>query len=165
MNRLILPLLALLMMSLAVSTFPNPNARAADQTARQNLDAFNQTLATACDKMDQQTTISLWADDGIDLIQGLQPMIGKKVIADWLEGLPAQLQGAKMLYCKVDWRDIRIDGNFAYEWAITRQKIEMPAPHDPIESEGKMLLILKRQPDGTWKQEVESWNANPTPEK
>jgi ketosteroid isomerase-like protein len=164
-KRFILPLLALLTMTLAVSTSPSANARAADQTARQSLEAFNQTLATACDKMDQQTTASLWADDGVDLIQGMQPMIGKKVIADWLEGLPAQLQGAKMLYCKVDWRDVKIEGNFAYEWAITRQKIELPAPHDPIESEGKMLLILKRRPDGTWKQEVESWNSNPQPEK
>ena len=164
MKRLILPLLALLIMALAVSTSPYANVRAADQSARQSLDAFNQTLATACDKMDQQTSASLWADDGVDLIQGLQPMIGKKAIADWLEGLPAQLQGAKMLYCKVDWCDIRIEGNFAYEWAITRQKIEMPAPHDPIESEGKMLLILKRQTDGTWRQEVESWNSNPSKE-
>jgi ketosteroid isomerase-like protein len=164
-KRFILPLLVLLTMTLSVSTSPSANARATDQTARQNLDAFNQTLAIACDKMDQQTTASLWADDGIDLIQGMQPMIGKKVIADWLEGLPAQLKGAKMLYCKVDWRDIKIEGNFAYEWAITRQKIEMPAPQDPIESEGKMLLILKRQPDGAWKQEVESWNSNPETEK
>lgn len=165
MKQLVLSLLVLLTMTLAVSTSPSTNARATNQTARQSLEAFNQTLASACDKMDQQTTASLWADDGVDLIQGMQPMIGKKVIADWLEELPAQLQGAKMLYCKVDWRDIKIEGDFAYEWAITRQKIEMPAPQAPIESEGKMLLILKRQPDGTWRQEMESWNSNPEPEK
>lgn len=163
MKRFIFPALALLALPLSVSM--SPKASAADGTALQSLVTFNQTLVTACDKMDQQTTASLWADDGVDLIQGLQPMIGKKVIADWLEGLPAQLQGAKMLYCKVDWRDIKIEGDIAYEWAITRQKIELPAPHDPVESEGKMLLILKRRPDGAWKQEVESWNSNPEPEK
>lgn len=163
MKRYIFPALVLLVLPHSVSL--SPKASAADRTARQSLETFNQTLVTACGKMDQQTTASLWADDGVDLIQGLQPMIGKKAIADWLEGLPAQLQGAKMLYCKVDWRDIKIEGDIAYEWAITRQKIEFPAPHDPVESEGKMLLILKRQPNGAWKQEVESWNSNPEPEK
>lgn len=163
MKRLILLVLVLLLMPLAISTIPN--ARGADQSARQSLDVFNQTLVAACEKMDEQTTASLWADDGVDLIQGMQPMIGKTTISNWLLGLPAQLQGAKLLYCKVDWRDIKMEGGFAYEWAITRQKIVFPAPQEPFESEGKMLLVLKRQQDGTWKQEMESWNANPAAEK
>jgi ketosteroid isomerase-like protein len=70
-----------------------------------------------------------------------------------------------MLYCTVDWRDIQIDGNLAYEWGINRQKIEFPPPKKTFENEGKILLILKRQADGQWKIALESWNSNPRPQE
>src|SRR5581483_5838373 len=79
---------------------------------------------------------------------GLPPMVGKAKISAWLDSLTPQLAGAKMDYCTVDWQDIRIQGDLAYEWGINRQKIEFPAPGKPFEGNGKILLILKLQQDG-----------------
>jgi ketosteroid isomerase-like protein len=138
---------------------------AADQDARKSLDAFNQQFITACQKMDNPAAAALWSDDGADLLPGMQPMVGKAKISEWLSGLTPQLGGAKMLYCTVDWKDVQIHGDIAYEWGINRQKIEFPAPRGGFENEGKILLILKRQGDGSWRIALESWNANPQPEK
>ena len=115
--------------------------------------------------MDQPAGADLWADDGADLLPGIAPMVGKAKISDWLNSLTPQLAGAKMVYCTVDWRDIQIHGDVAYEWGINRQKIEFPSPQKPFANEGKILLILKRQHDGAWKIAVESWNNNPEPEQ
>lgn len=138
-----------------------PGIAHAQTSARRAIDALNQKEADACRTMNNDIAKTLWADDGVDLIQGLQPMVGKKAISGWLDSLAPQLKGAKMEYCTIDWRDLKISGDWAFEWGITRQKIDFPAPQKPFESEGKMLLILKRQPNGAWKVEVESWNSLP----
>jgi uncharacterized protein (TIGR02246 family) len=134
------------------------------QDAREALEAFNKQFIAACQHMDQSAAAALWAEDGADLLPGMAPMTGKKTISEWLNSLTPQLAGAKMLYCTVDWRDIQIDGDLAYEWGINRQKLESPPPKKTFESEGKILLILKRQADGQWKIALESWNSNPQPQ-
>lgn len=135
------------------------------QDARQSLDRFNQEFISACQKMDNPATAALWADDGADLLPGMMPMVGKTRISDWLNSLTPQLAGAKMIYCTVDWQDIQIQGDVAYEWGINRQKIEFPPPQKAFENSGKILLILKRQHDGAWKIALESWNSNPPPQQ
>ena len=133
--------------------------------ARKALDALNQAFVHACQTMDHSASAELWAADGVDLLPGMLPMTGKQKIAAWLNSLTSQLAGAKMLYCTIDWQDIQIHGDLAYEWGINRQKIEFPPPQKPFASEGKITLILKRQADGSWKIALESWNSNPGPEE
>lgn len=149
--------------ALIVSLLPVflPRTTHAQTPVQQAIEALNQKEADSCRTMDNSITKTLWADDGVDLIQGLQQMVGKKAISDWLDGLTPQLKGAKMEYCTIDWHDLKISGDWAYEWGITRQKIDPPAPQKPFESAGKMVLILKRQADGGWKVELESWNSLP----
>jgi len=133
----------------------------AQQDARGSVDEFNRRFDGACQKMDHPATIAMWAEDGADLIQGLKPMVGKAKIAAWLADLEKQMPGAKMIYCTVDWQDIQIHGDVAYEWGINRQRVEFPPPQKPFEGAGKILLILKRQKGGEWKIAVESWNSLP----
>ena len=115
--------------------------------------------------MDHKASAALWAEDGTDLIQGLAPMVGKAKIAEWLDSLTPQLAGAKMLSCTVDWQDIRVQGDLAYEWGINRQTIQFPPPKEPFSNEGKILLILKRESRGPWKIALESWNSSPPAQK
>lgn len=133
----------------------------ADSAARRAVDALNAKEVKACLEMDHTASAALWAEDGVDLIQGLEPMVGKSVIAAWLNSLTPGLKGAKMVYCTIDWKQITMQGDWAYEWGINKQRIEFPPPQQPFESEGKMTLVLKRQTNGEWKIELESWNSNP----
>src|SRR5215831_2343003 len=130
----------------------------AGEDGRKSVEQFNQRWIAACQKMDRPTTVAMWAEDGTDLIQGLEPMVGKAKIAAWLSDLEKQMPGAKMVYCTVDWQDIQIHGDVAYEWGINGQKVEFPPPQKPFEGAGKILLILKRE-KGEWKVAVESWNS------
>lgn len=135
----------------------------AQESPRNSLDAFNRDFVAACVRMDHQADAEFWTPDGVDLLPGLDPMIGKARISAWLDGLTPQLAGAKMDYCTVDWKDVQIHGDLAYEWGINRQKIEFPPPKKPFEGNGKILLILKRQANGSWKVALEAWNGNPPP--
>jgi ketosteroid isomerase-like protein len=129
--------------------------------ARTAVDALNAKNVKACQEMDNAASASLWADDGVDLIQGLAPMVGKTTITTWLNGLTPGLKGAKMVYCTIDWKQVTVVGDWAYEWGVNRQRIEFRSPQPPFESEGKITLVLKRQPNGEWKIELESWNSSP----
>lgn len=162
MRSRVLGRLLLLLAPLAVFAFALARPRAfSEQDPRKSLDAFNAGFIKACQTMDHPASAAMWAEDGADLLPGMAPMVGKTKIASWLDSLTPQLAGAKMVYCTVDWQDIQIHGDLAYEWGINRQKIEFPAPQKPFENEGKILLILKRQGDGSWKIALESWNSSP----
>lgn len=142
-----------------------PVAQAGTSDARKAIDEYNQKFIQSCRDRDHAADLALWTDDGVDLIQGLDPMIGKATIAHWLEGVEAQTKGAKMLQCDVDWKQIEIHGDTAYEWGINTQTIEIPGQAKPFSNKGKILLILKRQPDGSWKRSLEAWNSSPRPQQ
>jgi ketosteroid isomerase-like protein len=149
---------------LAIGFARSTRADSADD-ARKALDSFNHEFMGACQKMDHRATAALWAEDGADLLPGMAPMVGQAKIAAWLDSLTPQLAGAKMVYCTVDWQDIQVHGDLAYEWGINRQKIEFPPPGKTFENEGKILLVLKRQSDKSWRIALESWNSNPPPQE
>lgn len=154
----------LLLVLIAVSTNGSSQSTA-PSNARKSVDAFNQAFMQACQTMDHAASAGFWAEDGVDLLPGMQPLTGKPKITAWLDSLTPQLAGAKMVYCTIDWQDVQIHGDLAYEWGINRQKIEFPPPQKPFASEGKITLILKQQADGLWKIALESWNSSPGPEE
>jgi len=128
---------------------------------RKSLDEFNLAFISACQTMNQKSSAAMWAEDGVDLLPGMQPMVGQAKIAAWLDNVASQVAGAKMAYCTVDWKDIQIHGDLAYEWGINRQKIEFPGQQKSFANEGKIVLVLKRQADNSWKIALESWNSSP----
>ena len=115
--------------------------------------------------MDPMATMSLWAEDGVDLLPGMEPMVGKSVISQWHKGLLEQMKGVKVLQCDVDWKQIEIKDDVAYEWGINTQTVSLPDRPEPLKNEGKITLILRRQPSGQWKLVLESWNNSPRPTK
>lgn len=154
-------LFALALPGLLTNVAGSAQSVSTNKDARERLDLFNQQFISACQNMDHSAAAALWAADGVDLLPSMAPMVGKDKIFEWLNSLSPQLAGAKMLDCSVEWRDIQIHGDLAYEWGINRQKIEFPPPKKTFQNEGKILLILKRQADGSWKIAMESWNSNP----
>src|SRR5690348_16871085 len=104
--------LALLLAGILALAFAMPvRTPPAEQNARKSLDAFNQEFVAACVRMDHKADAAFWTEDGVDLLPGLPPMVGKAKISAWLDSLTPQLAGAKMQYCTVDWQDIQIHGD------------------------------------------------------
>lgn len=114
--------------------------------------------------MDHDAAAALWAQDGVDLLPGMDPMQGQPVIAKWLHGLDEQMKGAKVLQCDIDWQQIEVVGEVAYEWGINTQTVSAPGHAEPFKNKGKITLILRKQADGSWKLALESWNNSPQPQ-
>ena len=134
---------------------------ASSQGLRKGLDEFNRAFIDACRSMNHDAAAQLWADDGIDLLPGMEPLVGKPEISRWLTGLGEKMKGVKVLQCDVDWRDPRIAGDVAYEWGINTQTVSVPDRAEPVKNKGKITLILRKQTDGSWKLALESWNSSP----
>lgn len=128
---------------------------------RKAVDDFNRRFLENCRNMNNKGAADMWAEDGVDLLPGMEPMVGKVAISKWLLGLDEQLKGAKVTQCDVDWQEIKIVGDIAYEWGINTQTVSVPDKTDPFKNKGKITLILRRQAQGEWKLALESWNSSP----
>jgi ketosteroid isomerase-like protein len=143
---------------------PSPAERSqgsSSQDPKQGIDDFNRAFVGACRSMNHDVAVQLWADDGIDLLPGMEPMVGKPEISRWLAGLTEKMKGAKVLQCDVDWRETHVAGDVAYEWGINTQTVSVPDRPEPVKNKGKIALILRKQTDGSWKLALESWNSSP----
>lgn len=134
---------------------------AAADNGRKAIDEFNRRFLEACRSMDHKAAVELWTEDGVDLLPGMEPMMGKQTIAQWLSGLDEQMKGARVTQCDVDWQQINVVGGVAYEWGINTQTVSIPDKPEPFKNRGKITLILRRQAEGDWKLALESWNGSP----
>jgi ketosteroid isomerase-like protein len=122
---------------------------------------FNEHYRELHLQMDTAGIFSLWTDDGVDLMPGEAPLIGKKTIQGWVEIIVSKMPGYKVVKQEMDFHDIAVSGDWASEWALEHQVVQPPDGKEPIETWGKMALILHRDASGQWKVKQEMWNAAP----
>jgi uncharacterized protein (TIGR02246 family) len=133
-----------------------PDARAAQQIA-----TLNQAFIDALLKMDNSAVMALRADDGVDLLPGAAPIIGKPSITQFLNDATKNLKGYRVTTQEVEHHDLQICGDWASEWGNTHQIVQPPEGKPPIEIFGKMALILHKEKDGNWRIKQEMWKASP----
>ena len=138
-------------------------ARTEEDRARKEIEAFNKRYLELHLKMDTAGVLALWAEDGVDLMPGAEAMVGRKKIAAWVEDIVAKMPGYKVTKQEMEFRDIRACGDWASEWATEHQVVQPPEEKPPIETYGKMVLVLHREANGEWKVQQEMWNAAPKP--
>ena len=138
-------------------------AAGATADRKAEVEKFNQTLIQLHLHMDDAGILATWADDGVDLMPGQAPLIGKPTIAAWLKNVLASLQGYKVIKQEMDYHDIHVAGDWASEWATVHQQVQPPDGKPPIDSYGKIALVLRREASGQWKIVQEMWNNAPEP--
>ena len=144
-----LPVFALVL----VATAATARADAAAEIAR-----FNGALEQATRTMSNAGTLALWEDDGVSLLPGQAPLVGKKAIGKFLDDVTAKTPGAKMRSFELSCFDVRVDGRTASEWCTEHQVVELGAGKPPFDGRGKMLLVLHKGGDGRWRLQKEMWN-------
>jgi ketosteroid isomerase-like protein len=122
--------------------------------------AFNQRFTEAIRHMDNAATVALWSEDGVSLLPEMAPIRGRGAIEKFLTEVTSKLSGYKVLAHDNDWHDLRVSGDWASEWAETRQQVQPPEGKPPITITGKMLLVLHRE-KSDWKIVAESWTSEP----
>jgi ketosteroid isomerase-like protein len=108
--------------------------------------------------MDNAALVALWADDGISLLPSTKPIVGKVAIAAFIDSVTNQNKGAQMEKFELKCFAIDVSGDIASEWCSEHQVVLMPGGKPPFDGFGKMLLVLRRDPDGKWRLQREMWN-------
>jgi uncharacterized protein (TIGR02246 family) len=129
--------------------------------AKEEVDRFNKRYVELHLKMDTAGIFATWAEDGVSLMPGEAPLLGKKAIVTWVGRILAQMPGYKVVKEEIDFHDIQISGDWASEWATEHQVVQPPDGKPAIDSRGKMALVLRRETNGEWKVKQEMWNQAP----
>ncbi|MBV8517055.1 MAG: DUF4440 domain-containing protein [Acidobacteria bacterium] len=144
----------------AFSALVVPRVSAA--TPQHEIEQFNDAFAAATRHMDNAATLALWADDGVSLLPSTPPIVGKKAIGAFLDGVMKQLAGAHMESFDMRCHAIEVSGPWASEWCSEHQVVKL-GDGKTFDGWGKMLLVLHRQSDGRWTIAREMWNqASPS---
>ena len=130
--------------------------------ARSEIDAFNKKFVELHLKMDTPGIMAMWAEDGVDLMQGEAPIVGRKTITAWVEDVLSKNPGYKVTKEEMEFHDIEVCGDWATEWVTEHQVAKAPEGKPDFDGYGKMALVLHREA-GEWKIKQEMWNASPKP--
>jgi uncharacterized protein (TIGR02246 family) len=145
-------------MAVLLTGLAMPAAGQADAVdARAGVEQFNAQLDDATRRMDNAATLALWAEDGVSLLPGSKPMVGKAAIRAFLEGVTAAIKGARMEHFEMHCEGIEVSGDLATEWCDEHQVVQLPGGKPPFDGRGRMLLVLRRDSDGRWLLLREMW--------
>ena len=143
-------LVTVFFLAAAWSLPPSDKPAAQDQRDLKAIDALSQKDIAACMKNDVDTLCTLWTEDGVLLMPSARPLIGEKAICGMLQEQKAKSNGAMTTEYTEDWQEVRILGNYAWQWGTMSQTQRLAS--------GKMetmrvnaIRILRREPDGSWK--------------
>src|SRR5882672_11466294 len=108
-----------------------------------------------------EKTLSYWADDAIVMSPGEPQLKGKEAIRAMVEGT------SKVPGFKISWEPLSVEvsksGDMAYMVEQNQITVNDSLGH-PITQYNKGVTVWKKQADGSWKNVIDIFNANP-PEK
>jgi len=109
---------------------------------------------------DIEILLSLFTDDGIvipaegDIIEGKEGL--KKMLEQSLE----HYNDYTVTEYNHDFKEIKVLGEYAYEWGIYSSKYKSKKDGKEITGSGKLMRILKLQADGSWKVHRTIWTVD-----
>jgi len=106
---------------------------------------------TATIARDADALTALWDDDGVLLQPGTPPIVGKAAFHDFMKEALAKSPSVKVVKYVPDIRDIQVAGDAAYEWGYFEAAQRSSEQQAPQSLRAKLLRVMKRQPDGSWK--------------
>jgi ketosteroid isomerase-like protein len=105
--------------------------------------------ATLSDDADQLA--KLWDQDAVRLQAGAPAEVSKATIYSDDKRWQANLHGGRTLSYKPDLKDLQIVDGWAFEWGIFEVVYRESEQGKEMTIHGKVLRVLKRQTDGSWK--------------
>jgi ketosteroid isomerase-like protein len=118
---------------------------------RRAIEALNEHDVRAALRSDLDAIVSQWTDDFVVLPPAGPIVRGRSANAAAAEQGRAQMQAFIPVDYVVDVEEIIIAGDYAFEWGTYRGSVRPRAGGDVMPYSGKLMRILQRQPDGSWK--------------
>jgi ketosteroid isomerase-like protein len=94
---------------------------------------------------------TLWSDEGVNLQVPGAPVVGIKALKEFYEKFRVEHPEFKVLKYSPDFRDLQIVDVWAIEVVDANATFKMSAKDDSVTVQQKLLRVLKRQSDGSWK--------------
>ena len=106
-----------------------------------------------------EKTLSYWADDAVIMSPGQSPIKGKDAIRAMV------VSTSKIPGFKISWEPLSVSvsksGDMAY-MIEQNQSTANDSLGNPITEFNKGVTIWRKEADGSWKNIVDMWNANPS---
>lgn len=130
------------------SSEPAATAEPADRSAEvEAIRGVRAEYAAAVNAGDAARVAALWTTDGIDMPNHAATAVGRNAIQ--------QAHAARMAAMKVEisltGEETRVRANRAYDRGTFTVRLTPTAGGPTVADEGKYLVLLTKQPDGTWK--------------
>src|SRR6516225_11472660 len=106
---------------------------------------------TATIARDVDALTALWDDDAVLLQPGTPPIVGKAAFHDFMKQALAKSPSVKEVKYVPDIRDIQVAGDVAYEWGYFDAAQKSSDQQTPERVRAKLLRVMKRQADGSWR--------------
>lgn len=113
----------------------------------------------ASKSQDYPALLALWDEGGVAIPPGGDPIVGIRQIEAWLDN-EAKIEYQVTRY-EHTFQERKILGEWAFEWGSYRSAAVIKESGQTEAASGKLLRILKRQPDGEWKVARSIWNLDP----
>jgi uncharacterized protein (TIGR02246 family) len=121
------------------------------------IEAINQRDVQFALANDAAMMMSQWTDDFVLLPAAGPIMRGRSAIADAFRGV----QSPEILEYVLDIQEVTVLGDHAFQWGTYRYRIRPRAGGEPVSAGGKLMRILQRQSDGSWKIHRGMFTADP----
>ena len=138
-----------------LDTIRRGNALAHDMAAVEELHRQDVAATLAGDPA---ALARLWADDAVRLEPGGPAEVGKQTIHSQDAKQKAENPGTTILTYEPEILEVKFTGEWAFEWGYFNSSYKR-TPDGPVLSfRGKLLRVLQRQHDGSWKFTHVMWN-------
>jgi uncharacterized protein (TIGR02246 family) len=143
-------------LSLLAATKPKDPSAA----ARAAIEKLHQQDIAATLSRDPKALGELWDNDAVVMEPGSPAFVGKAQISAENAKEFSKHPEVRILSYRPDFRDLQICGDWAFEWG-TFTGTYRASPNAPTETlNAKLLRIMKRQADGSWKFSRVMWNTS-----
>lgn len=111
------------------------------------IEAINQRDVQFALANDATMMMSQWTDDFVLLPSAGPIMRGRATIADAFLGV----ESPDIVEYVLDVQEVQVLGDHAFQWGTYRYGMRPRAGGETVRTGGKLMRILQRQPDGSWK--------------
>jgi len=122
-----------------------PNVSSVENDLRA-IEAINQQDVQFALAGDRDRMMSQWTDDFVLLPPAGPILRGRKVIAEAFGG-----HSPEILEYVLDIQEVKVLGDHAYQWGTYSYSLRPREGAETIRTSGKLMRILQRQADGSWK--------------
>jgi ketosteroid isomerase-like protein len=115
------------------------------------IQGLNQRHIEAVLASDIEAVMSEWSED-FTVLPPAGPIIrGRRNNVEIVHKGMSQIQAFEPLEYVEEFEEIKVAGEYAFEWGSYRGRSRQRAGGDTVSYGGKLMRILQRQPNGSWK--------------